>query len=431
MSTSRNTVRSSMAFERAKRFIVGGVNSPARAFNAVGGKPVVIQRGAGARITDVDGNEYIDYVCSWGPLIAGHAPPRVIAALDSAMRKGTSFGAPTEVETELAELVVQLVPSIELVRFVNSGTEATMSALRLARGYTGRSMVIKFEGCYHGHGDSFLVKAGSGLATSGIGSSAGVPQGVVSDTIVLPYNDIEAFRRVVEERHRDIAAVIVEPVAANMGVVLPRKGFLEEMRELTRRYGIILIFDEVITGFRLAPGGAQELLGVIPDLTCLGKVIGGGLPVGAYGGRREIMEKAAPLGPVYQAGTLSGNPLAMTAGLETIKLLLEDNSYARLNSAGGMLARGLREALVKAGLPFRVNHIGSILTLFFSPEPVEDYASAARSDVNKFAKYFNMMLDHGIYLPCSQFEAYFVSLAHTDDDLRRTVAVATEVLKKL
>ncbi|MDI3339497.1 MAG: glutamate-1-semialdehyde 2,1-aminomutase [Sphaerobacter sp.] len=422
--------RSERDFAEAQRYLPGGVNSPVRAFRAVGGTPPFIARGEGARLIDVDGTVYLDYVCSWGPLIAGHAHPEVTARLHAAVDRGTSYGAPTEAETALARLVVELVPSIELVRFVNSGTEATMSALRLARGVTGRDKIVKFVGCYHGHADALLATAGSGVLTLGIPSSPGVTAGTAADTISLPYNDLDAVRALFATIGEQIAAVIVEPVAGNMGVIPPAEGFLAGLREITRAYGALLIFDEVITGFRLALGGAQERYGVLPDLTCLGKIIGGGLPVGAYGGRRELMEQLAPLGPIYQAGTLSGNPLAMAAGLATLEILRQPGTYARLEALGARLAEGLTQAAAAAGVPLTVNRVGSMLTGFFAEGPVTDYESATRADTARYARFHRAMLRRGVYLAPSQFEAAFVSLAHTDEDLERTAAAAAEAMRE-
>ncbi len=426
-----NTQRSQQLFEEAKTLLPGGVSSPVRAFNAVGGKPLFIARGWGSKLQTVDGHELIDYVCSWGPLILGHAHPRVIEAVQQGAEKGTSYGAPTEWELELARLIVQAMPSIELIRFVNSGTEATMSALRLVRAYTQRDKIIKFAGCYHGHADFLLVEAGSGVMTLGLPGSAGVPQEIVKHTLVAPYNDLEVVRTLFERFPEEIAAVIVEPVAGNMGVVPPRSGFLEGLRRITHEYGALLIFDEVITGFRVAYGGAQELYGIEPDLTCLGKVIGGGLPVGAYGGKREIMELIAPLGPVYQAGTLSGNPLAMAAGAATLKELAQPGVYERLDELAGQLAEGLREAAQEAGVPLQLNRVGSMLTPFFAARPVADYASAQQVDTQRFARFFWGLVERGVYPPPSQFEAWFVSLAHTPEDVERTALAAREELKEL
>ncbi|MFO7272617.1 MAG: glutamate-1-semialdehyde 2,1-aminomutase [Sphaerobacter thermophilus] len=423
--------RSERAFAEAQRYMPGGVNSPVRAFRAVGGTPPFIERGQGSRLTDVDGNVYIDYVCSWGPLIAGHAHPAVTARLHEAVDRGTSYGAPTEAETELARLVVEMVPSIEMVRFVNSGTEATMSALRLARGATGRDKIVKFAGCYHGHADALLSTAGSGVLTLGIPSGPGVTAGTAADTISLPFNDLDAVRAVFAESGDQIAAVIVEPVAGNMGVIPPAEGFLEGLREITREHGALLIFDEVITGFRVAPGGAQERYGVLPDLTCLGKIIGGGLPVGAYGGRRDLMEQMAPLGPVYQAGTLSGNPLAMAAGIATLELLREPGTYERLEALGAQLAEEMTRAAEAAGVPLTVNRVGSMLTGFFTEGPVTDYASATAADTTRYARFHQAMLARGVYLAPSQFEAAFVSLAHTAEDLEQTAEAAMAAMREV
>ena len=407
--------KSEALFERAQRLIPGGVNSPVRAFRAVGGTPPFIASGAGSHIFDVDGREYIDYVGSWGPLLLGHRHHAVVAALEETLAIGTSFGAPTEREVELAELISEAVPSIEMVRLVNSGTEATMSALRLARGYTGRNLAVKFEGCYHGHVDSLLVKAGSGVATLGIPDAAGVPDAFAGTTIALPFNSPDAVERAFDEFGPRIAAVIVEPIAGNMGCVPPAPGFLDALRYLTSKHGSLLIFDEVMTGFRVAYGGAQQLYGLKPDLTTLGKVIGGGLPVGAYGGRNEIMRKVAPLGPVYQAGTLSGNPLAVAAGLAMLRhLKAHPETYTRLERRTGELCAAAPQGIT-------VNRAGSMFTFFFTPEPVTDFQSAKRSDVARFAEFFHWMLDRGVYLPPSQFEAAFVSAAHTEEDIHRTV----------
>jgi glutamate-1-semialdehyde 2,1-aminomutase len=416
-------LRSRAAFRRALRSIPGGVNSPVRAFRAVGGDPIFIRRASGSRVEDLDGNRYIDFVGSWGPLILGHAHPEIVSAVVEAARRGTTFGAPTEGETELADLIKAALPSIQLVRMVSSGTEACMSALRLARAFTKRPGVIKFEGCYHGHADPFLVKAGSGAATFGVPTSPGVEAGRTS---VLPYNDSGAFSRAMKRSWRKIAAVIVEPVAGNMGIVPPAPGFLETLREETSRHGTLLIFDEVITGFRAAYGGVQTLAGLHPDLTVLGKIIGGGLPLAAYGGRREVMSLLAPEGPVYQAGTLSGNPLAVAAGLAQLRRLKSDPSiYRRIDRRAGSLAAGLADGRIT------VNRSGSMLTVFFNPGPVMDWESAARSDTRKYAKFFRAMLAAGIYIPPSQFEAWFVSAAHTDADIHRTIQAASAVLKDL
>jgi glutamate-1-semialdehyde 2,1-aminomutase len=415
-------------FEKARKVIPGGVNSPVRAFKAVGGDPLFFARGAGAILHDVDGRDYIDYVCSWGPLILGHAPAAIVAEIREAAGCGTSFGAPNPHEVELARLVVEAVPGIDKVRMVNSGTEATLSALRLARAFTGRDLVAKMEGCYHGHVDALLVKAGSGVATLGIPGTPGVPSRVAEQTLVIPYNDLDAFARLGRDRGREIACVIVEPVAANMGVVPPRPGYLEGLRDIASRHGILLIFDEVITGFRLAPGGAQEIYGVRPDLTTLGKIIGGGLPVGAYGGRAEIMDRMAPEGDVYQAGTLSGNPLAMRAGIAMLKGLRAPGVYDRLEEISDRLACGLREAAEDAGIPASVARVGSLLTLFFTAVEPVDWATASTADTRRYAAFFRRMLERGVYLPPSQFEALFLSSAHTEAHVDRTIAAAREAL---
>ncbi|HUG90270.1 MAG TPA: glutamate-1-semialdehyde 2,1-aminomutase [Planctomycetaceae bacterium] len=423
--------RSRACFERASQRIPGGVNSPARAFGAVGGDPLFIDRGEGAYLEDVDGNRLLDYVGSWGPHILGHRHPAVIAAIQDALGRGTSFGAPTELESELAELIVEAVPSIEKVRMVNSGTEATMSAIRLARGHTGRDLVVKFAGCYHGHVDSLLVQAGSGALTHGHPSSPGVPAGCTQDTLVLEFNDVPGLEVAFHHRGTEIACLILEPVVGNMGVVLPEPGFLEAVRDQCTRHGALLIFDEVMTGFRLAYSGAQERYGIAPDLTTLGKIVGGGLPVGAYGGRADVMDSISPVGPVYQAGTLSGNPLAMASGIATLRTLRETDPYERLETLTQRLARGLDEAASAAGLPHRVAQVGSMFTLFFNPDRVTGYRVAAHSDTRQFGRYFHGMLERGVYLPCSQFEANFVSAAHTDDDVDRTIAAARESLDEV
>jgi len=409
-------------FEEARRIIPGGVNSPVRAFGAVGGTPVFLESGRGAIVRDADGREYIDYLGSWGPLIAGHAHPRVVAALREQAGRGTTFGAPTELETELARRVLARIPACEKIRFVSSGTEATMSAIRLARAATGRFGLIKVEGCYHGHADSLLVKAGSGVMTLGIPGSPGVPPDLASLTLTVPFNDAEALARLLDAHGPRIAALIVEPVAGNMGVVPPAPGWLAAIRDLTARHGVILILDEVMTGFRVDPGGAQTLYGVSPDLSCFGKILGGGLPVGAYGGRADLMELIAPAGPVYQAGTLSGNPLAMRAGIETLDILAEPGTYAKLEALSARLA---------AGLPGVVNRVGSMLTAFFAPGPVTDYASAARSDTGRYGAFFHAMLRRGVYLAPSQFEAAFLSIAHDEALVDRTIAAAREALKEI
>jgi len=423
-------LRSNELFEAAQRVIPGGVNSPARAFGAVGGGPLFIAEGQGAHIKDVDGNTYIDYVCSWGPLILGHAHPDVNKAIQNACARGTSFGAPTQIEVDMATLVTEMVPSIEMIRMVNSGTEATMSAIRLARGHTGKNKIIKFEGCWHGHADSFLIQAGSSALTLGAPSSPGVTPGTAADSITVPYNNLEAVQKAVAENKGEIAAIIVEPVAGNMGVVPPAPQFLNGLRELTAEMGIVLIFDEVITGFRVGAGGAQALYGITPDLTTLGKIIGGGLPVGAFGGKREIMSDISPLGKkVSQAGTLSGNPLAMTAGYETVKRLREASVYETLEKRSAALELGIKENLKSLGLKYHINRVGSMMTLFFSEQPVTTFEAANACDQDLFARYFREMLQRGIYLAPSQFEGAFVSLAHTDKDIETTVKANYEALK--
>ena len=426
----RNTEQSKAAFAEAKNYMPGGVNSPVRSFANVGGNPLFIARAEGSHIHDIDGNEYIDYVGSWGPMIVGHAHPQVVSALQEAVTRGTSYGAPTLLETELAKLVQSVYPSIEVIRMVNSGTEATMSALRLARGYTGRSKIVKFIGCYHGHSDSLLVSAGSGMATFGVPSSPGVTAGTAADTIAVPYNDEDAIRSVMEREGDAIAAVIVEPVAGNMGLVLPRQGYLSLLRELTAKHGALLIFDEVMCGFRASLGGAQAAYGIRPDLTCLGKIIGGGLPVAAYGGRREIMERISPAGPVYQAGTLSGNPLAMTAGIETLKILTAEPEEGKADYSRELtiktkeLLLGWQRAAKDAGVPICAHQAGSMFGIFFIDREVYDYADAEAADQEAFRIWFETMLDEGIYLAPSQFETLFLSGAHTDTDIAQTIAAA-------
>ncbi len=418
-------------FEDALRIIPGGVNSPVRACKSVGGEPLFIDKAEGSRITDIDGNSYIDYVGSWGPMILGHKHPEVIRSIESALSKGTSFGAPTVLEVELAQAVAAAVPSMEMVRMVNSGTEAAMSAIRLARAFTGRDAVLKFDGCYHGHADTLLVEAGSGVATLGIPGSPGVPECVVEQTLSLPYNDIETLKSTMDRRGDEIACIIVEPVAGNMGAVPPAEGFLEALRAETEKHGAVLIFDEVMTGFRVAYGGAQSLYGITPDLTCLGKVIGGGLPVGAYGGRADIMEKVAPQGPVYQAGTLSGNPLAMAAGLATLRELQRPGFYEDLEKISTRLAVGLQGSAVAIGMPVTFNRVGSMLGMFFTEQAVTSFADAKTSNLEMFAAYYRGMLERGVYLAPSQFEAGFISAAHTREDVDYTVRAASEVFQIL
>lgn len=422
-----NREKSLAEFRRAQAVIPGGVNSPARAFGAVGGEPLVINRGQGAYLYDVDGNQFVDFIGSWGPHILGHRHPAVMSAIEEALTLGTSFGAPNPYEAELAELVVEAVPSIEMVRMVNSGTEAAMSAIRVARGFTGRDLIVKFAGCYHGHVDSLLVSAGSGALTHGVPNSPGVPTGCTKDTLVLEYNDPAGLEEAFKTRGDEIAAVFLEPVCGNMGVVVPTQEFLATLRRLCDRHGSLLCFDEVMTGFRVAYGGAQELFGVMPDLTMLGKIIGGGMPVGAYGGRRDIMQNVSPVGPVYQAGTLSGNPVAMACGIATLRTLKSENPYPHLDVRTQRLCDALVQAAQQKALPHACENVGSMFTFFFNPDRVTNYATAKRSDTKRFARYFWGMLERGVYLPCSQFEANFVSSAHSEEDLERTVAAARDV----
>jgi glutamate-1-semialdehyde 2,1-aminomutase len=423
--------KSRRLYKKAQGIIPGGVNSPVRAFKAVGGNPLFVERAKGSKIYDVDGNAYVDYVLSWGPMILGHAHPRVVSALKKAIEKGTSYGAPTSLEVELAELVLKAYPSMDKVRMVNSGTEATMSAIRVARGFTGRDKIIKFEGCYHGHADGLLVKAGSGATTFGVPDSPGVPKSYAKNTITLPFNNAKALKEVIEKEWKSIACVILEPVVGNIGCVLPKAGFLSALRKLTRKYGIVLIFDEVMTGFRVSYGGAQEFYGIKPDMTCLGKVIGGGLPVGAYGGKKEIMSMVAPEGPVYQAGTLSGNPLAMTAGIETIKVLSRKGVYDRLEQKASELEAALKDAAKTAKAVTRFYRAGTMFCTYFTDRDVVDYASAKTSDTSKFAKFFIGMLKRGINLAPSQFEAGFISLAHSTRDIEKTARAAYETFKEI
>ncbi|MFO0801030.1 MAG: glutamate-1-semialdehyde 2,1-aminomutase [Gemmataceae bacterium] len=426
-----NRTMSAAAHERAQKVIPGGVNSPARAFGGVGGSPITIARGRGAYLTDIDGNDYLDFIGSWGPMILGHAHPVVLEAVIAAARGGSSFGAPSEPETELAELVVEAIPSVEMVRFVSSGTEAAMSAVRLARGFTGRDLIVKFAGCYHGHVDSLLVSAGSSALTLGVPNSPGVPKGCTADTLVLRYNDVAGLREVFAAKGDAIAGVMLEPVVGNMGLVPPSPEFRAELRRLTRHHGALLVYDEVMTGFRLAYGGAQELLGDDPDVTVLGKIIGGGFPVGAYAGRADVMRSIMPAGPVFQAGTLSGNPVAMAAGIATLKQLKADPPYSRLDRTGQQLEAGLRAAAADAGLPVQLNRVGSMWTLFFTATPVTDFDTAKTADTKRFARFFWAMMDRGVYLPCSQFEAAFLSAAMTDADVARTIQAAREALAEV
>ncbi|MFZ5572431.1 MAG: glutamate-1-semialdehyde 2,1-aminomutase [Thermodesulfobacteriota bacterium] len=421
--------RSRQLFEKAQTLIPGGVNSPVRACRSVGAAPLFIHRGEGAYLFDADGNRYIDYIGSWGPMILGHRHPEVLEALHEVLLRGTSFGAPTDLEVELARMVVAAVPSMEMVRMVNSGTEAAMSAIRLARGYTGRDKIIKFDGCYHGHADMLLVDAGSGVATLGIPGSPGVPEAAVQHTLSAPFNDIAAVAELMAREGDQIAAVIVEPVAGNMGLVRPVDGFLEGLRDITARNGSLLIFDEVMTGFRVSYGGAQELYQISPDITCLGKILGGGLPVGAYGGKREIMEQIAPQGPVYQAGTLSGNPVAMAAGIATLKQLTTKGFYESLERKSADLCQGLEQAAAAAGVMVQVDHVGSMVGLFFADRPVRNFQNAKTSDLRRFAEFYSGMREEGIYLAPSQFEALFVSAAHTDEDIQRTIGAAGKVMQ--
>lgn len=426
----RSYEKSNKAFKEASELMPGGVNSPVRAFKSVNMDPIFMERGRGSKIYDIDGNEYIDYVLSWGPLILGHTNERVVEGIKKVAEMGTSFGAPTEIENELAKLVIERVPSIEVVRMVSSGTEATMSALRLARGYTGRNKIMKFEGCYHGHGDSLLIKAGSGVATLGLPDSPGVPEGVAKNTITVPYNNLESVRYAFEQFGDDIAGVIVEPVAGNMGVVPPQPGFLEGLREITEQSGSLLIFDEVMTGFRVGYNCAQGYFGVTPDITCLGKVIGGGLPVGAYGGKVEMMKQIAPSGPIYQAGTLSGNPLAMTAGFETLSQLTPD-SYKEFERKADRLEEGLKAAAEKYDIPHTINRAGSMIGIFFTNEDVINYEKAKTSNLEFFAEYYREMANQGVFLPPSQFEGLFLSTAHTDEDIEKTILAAEQAFSKL
>lgn len=427
-----STSKSEKFFEEAKKYIPGGVNSPVRAFKSVGGSPRFMSNGAGSKMYDVDGNEMLDYIGSWGPHLFGHNPEFIKEALIEAIKKGTSFGAPTEIEIKMAKLITELVPSIELVRMVNSGTEATMSAVRAARGYTGREKFIKFEGCYHGHGDFFLIKAGSGALTFGVPTSPGVTKGNAADTLVADFNDINSIKKLISQNKNEIAAVIIEAVVGNMGTVRAGDSFIKELRQICDEEKIVLIFDEVMTGFRLAQGGAQEILGVKPDLSTFGKIIGGGLPVGAYGGKREIMEMVSPSGPVYQAGTLSGNPLAMNAGYAALTYIRDHPEiYKTLEEKSAYLENGIKDGIKSAGKNYQFNRVGSMMTFFFTEEPVSDYNSAVKSDTKLYGKYFHEMLNRGIYLPPAQFEAMFVSTSHTVNDLDKTIKANTEALKAI
>ncbi len=426
-----NDSKSSKLFEESCKVIPGGVNSPVRAFKSVGRDPIFIDHAKGCKLYDVDGNEYIDYVGSWGPLIVGHANDEVLAALTDVMKSGTSFGAPTELETTLANMIIDAVPSVEMVRLVSSGTEATMSAIRLARGYTGRDKIIKFEGCYHGHADGLLVKAGSGALTLGVPTSPGVPADYARNTLTVSYNDLDSVKGVIEQNEGEIACVIIEPLPGNMGVIPPKEGFLEGLRELTKEYGIILIFDEVMSGFRVAYGGYQEVCGVTPDMTTLGKVIGGGLPVGAFGGKQVIMEKLAPSGPVYQAGTLSGNPLAVTAGIKTLEILKRPGSYEKLEELSAMLCEGIKENAKSAGIDTFHTRVGAMFCTFFSKSEVYDFATATKSDTVRFGKYYANMLERGVYLAPSQYEAAFMSLAHAKEHIQKTIEASAESFRAL
>ena len=420
---------SKQLFEEACELIPGGVNSPVRAFKAVGDHPVFIERGEGAYMYDVDGNKYVDYICSWGPLLLGHQPEAVSKAVMTALTKGSTYGAPTGIEVEMAKKIVDAVPSVEMVRMVSSGTEATMSALRLARGYTGRNKIVKFEGCYHGHADHLLIKAGSGALTFGVPSSPGVPESIASETLTAQYNDIDSVKALFAQYPGQIAAVIVEPIAGNMGLVLPKEGFLEGLREVTAEHGALLIFDEVISGFRASFGGAQKVYNIMPDLTCMGKIIGGGLPVGAYGGKKEIMMHVAPVGPVYQAGTLSGNPLAMAAGMAILDELAKPGVYEAIEAKTKKLVDGLRQAADQAGVKVSINHSASLFTIFFTETPVDSYAAAMTSNTEQFKVFFQSMLDQGYYLPPSQFECWFVSQAHSDEDIANTIIAAEKAFQ--